>query len=164
LGDALAILGTAGFFFPIEGVGGSLTDEAAADGGQVILDTNAVIRFQDAQAFLLPGETPVITDQVVVELNELVSRGAIDGVPNIVEELQLVPDAVDVTTQALVRQQVAAFSGSPTGIIGDINGIQGLTGDGIIGSTGILTGRPIITFDDDFIQALSKLGASVRGF
>jgi hypothetical protein len=40
--------------------------------------------------------------------------------------------------------------------------IQGLTGDGIIGTTGILTGRPIITGDSAPINALSKMGHPVR--
>jgi hypothetical protein len=132
-------------------------------GKQVILDTNAVIRFKEAQALLQPGESPVITDQVLNELNDLAARGQIDAVPNVVQQLPVVPDTADVNTQAALRQTLGQFSGDPTGPVVDLNTIQGLSGDATIGTTGILTGSPIITADQALIQALSKLGAAVRG-
>lgn len=130
---------------------------------EVILDTNAVIRFNEAQNVLRPGETPVITEQVVRELNDLVARGQLDALPRVTQQLPVVADTVDIGTQAAVRSQLGGFSGAPTGPITDLNRIQGLTGDGIIGTTGILTNRAIITADRALLNALSKLGAPVRG-
>jgi hypothetical protein len=135
---------------------------ALAAKSEVILDANAVFRYKEAQGLLRAGETPVITQQTVRELNQLAAEGRMQ-IPGYVGQFKVVPDVVDIGTQAMVRRQVGGFSGSPTGPIVDLNTIQGLSGDGIIGTTGILTGRPIITADQALLNALSKMGASPRG-
>ncbi|HKQ03867.1 MAG TPA: hypothetical protein VJ464_01950 [Blastocatellia bacterium] len=61
------------------GAGGAAAEEA---GEIVMLDTNAVIKFEEASTLLGPGEIPVVSEQVMTELNALVERGTIDALPS----------------------------------------------------------------------------------
>ena len=128
----------------------------------IVLDTNAVIRFGEVGPLLNPGETPVITPQVLTELNNLVAQGEIDAMPNIVQQLQVVPEASDIWTQANLRSTIGQFTGPSKGPVVDLNSIQGLSGDGVIGATAISMDAPLVTADKAFAQALAKLGAEVR--
>ena len=124
---------------------------------EVIFDTNAVYQFGKASALLEAGETPVITNQVLTELNTLAAQGALN-VPRAANGLSIVEDVVDVSTQAMLRRTLGNFAGNPA----NLNSVQGLAGDGIIGTTGILTGRTIITADKILYSAVLKNGGSSR--
>jgi hypothetical protein len=161
--DVLLAVGVGGGLSGLAERGSVEAAEMAASETEVILDTDAVIRYDEASALLQPGETPVITDQVAAELNDLVSRGSLDGMPNIANQLKVVEDTVDVSTQAQLRSTLGQFAGDSRGSIGNPNNIRGLNGDGIIGTTGILTNRAIITADRAFYNALVKVGGAARG-
>jgi RHS repeat-associated protein len=103
----------------------------AGNAAKILLDTNAVIAYGEAVAggLIRAGESPVITETVLAELNNLVELGEIE-LPAIVKELEVVADAVDVTTQSLLRQTLGQLSKAS----GPVDAIRGLANDAIIGT------------------------------
>ncbi|WP_164928461.1 PIN domain-containing protein [Gloeobacter violaceus] len=130
----------------------------AKAGGRVLLDTNAVIRFQDALKLINSGEKPFVTRQTLMELQDLVTRGELDGLPSVARRLPIFEESVDVTTQARLRRAISDFTLMNNPKIVSYSSIKGLDGDAIIGTTGLLSGTPVITFDKAFYNALVKLG------
>jgi len=138
---------------------------------EVLLDTNAVKNFKQSRGALKPGEVPVVSQQVVREVEEQVLKGTKGfdaSTAAFVRSFPIVEDVVDIFTQARLRGAIAAHTdASVFRKLGqefpDLNKIQGLSGDAIIGTTGILTGRPIITLDVAFAKALRSLQFEVRG-
>ena len=120
---------------------------------EVILDTDAVIQFKDAQKLLKPGEVPVITSTTQAELRALVNRGQLKGIPSVSKSLKVIENAGSVNTRINVRAAVANQPGKVKG---------SLFGDGAIGATAIETSRPLITFDKKLRKAVNQLGGEVR--
>ncbi len=121
---------------------------------KVILDTNAVIRYNDAKSLLQFSEVAIITKTVIAELNWLVSKGRIKALPHIVATLEVVEDIVEIHTQINVRSKIKTLSRK-------LN-VPGLLGDGRIGTNVLELKLPIITGDRDFANALEAMGAIVR--
>jgi predicted nucleic acid-binding protein len=138
--------------------------ETEAGISKVLLDTNTVIEYDRAVAegLIEAGETPVITDTVLSELQTLVDNGHLDAIPNVVNNLEVISDAVDVSTQGVLRQTLAQLSNAT----GPLDAVRGLAGDAIIGNTAILNNIPLITRDAKFAAALTEIGygALVRLF
>jgi len=139
----------------------------------VILDTNAVKNFSSSKKLLKPGETPVVTQQTIKELEELRDRSSAQkftqGTVDFGKSFKVVDDVPTVDSVKKVRQRQFELTKQSKlkkqGIekeFPDANEIQGLEGDGIIGSTVLETKRPIITNDKDFADTLESLDAEVR--
>jgi RHS repeat-associated protein len=126
----------------------------------VLLDTNAVMAYDKvvAQGLIGAGETPAISEAVLNELKDLVARGDMDGIPKVVQNLRVIPDVADVSTQSTLRSVMAQLKNTT----GDWDAIQGFTGDGVIGTTAVSSGMPIITGDQAFAIAIGKIGGTVR--
>ncbi|HEY6252422.1 MAG TPA: RHS repeat-associated core domain-containing protein [Candidatus Angelobacter sp.] len=110
----------------------------------VLLDTNAVIAFDKvvAQGLIAPGETPVISQTVLNELDSLMSSGEIT-MPIIVDSLPVIADSVDGTAST-IGQIIRQLPGSN----------QGWAGDAIIGNTSASNAIPLITGDVKFAAAM----------
>jgi RHS repeat-associated protein len=115
---------------------------------QVILDTNAVIRYQNAAAMLVEDEVAVTTRTTQAELANLVARGEGVYMPRAAANITTIDDVMDVDLRINLR--------------GAIGPSRGLFGDGSIGATAIRTGLTLITNDGDLATAVTDLGGSVR--
>jgi RHS repeat-associated protein len=141
---------------PLTDIGKGLLQKISSS-SEVILDTDAVIRYQQAKQLLKPGEIPVITKTTTAELNSLVTKGKLKGMPHVVNELKTISNEGSINSRINVRgkmQQIASKEG--TRIRGN------LIGDGINGATSLDTGRPIITFDKLLKKAIYSLGGDPR--
>jgi hypothetical protein len=144
-----------------------------SNSNEVILDTNAVKGYKDAQKQLKLGETPVVTKQTIKELEELRDRPSAKAFTqdtvDFGKSFKVVDDVDTLDSLKKVRKRQIELTETSKlkkqGInqeFPDANKIQGLEGDGIIGSTVLETKRPIITGDKDFADTLESLGAEVR--
>jgi predicted nucleic acid-binding protein len=120
---------------------------------EVILDTDAVIRFKDANPLIEQGEVPCITETTVAELRALVSKGKLKGIPKIVNNLKVIKSSESVHTRINVRSTMVKLPGRVRG---------SLFGDGVNGATALESGRPIITFDKRLRETIRKLGGEAR--
>ena len=122
---------------------------------EVLIDTGAVIR-KTWQTLLLPDEEPVVTPTILAELTEVSSRPGM-GMPGIIPS-RLVPDSIDLSVASEVTARLRANRGP-----GNENTVRdGDQNDGLIGSTVVTTGRPIITTDSGFRTVLGEFGAEAR--
>ncbi len=137
---------------------------------EVILDTNAVKNFETSKSLLKENEKPVVTKQVIKELEELRDRPDApsfdQSTVDLAKSLDVVDDVETVDTVKLLRERQDQLRKPSQKIDGqefpDRNKIQGLEGDATIGSTALETNRPIITNDNNLGDALESLGADVR--
>jgi RHS repeat-associated protein len=140
-------------WLPIGKFGRAATKLERLAAKEVILDTDAVIRFKDAQKLLKPGEVPVITPTTVAELKALVSRGKLKGMPGVLKNLKVIKNAGSVISRIAVREAQTKLPGKVKG---------SLFGDGVIGGTAIDTNKTLITFDKKLRAAVQSLGGYVR--
>ncbi len=106
-----------------------------------------------AEGLLKAGETPVISETVLSELETLSAEGRI-AMPNIVQDLEVIPDATDVGAQPMIREVLGQLSNAT----GPLDEVQGLANDAIIGNTAISNGMTLITGDLRFAAAMTEIG------
>ena len=114
---------------------------------EVILDTNAVYRWRDAQGLLRAGDVPVITRTTQAEIRNLAAAGRMKP-PGYLDDFGVIDDVMDVNTRITIRG--AMRPGQP-----------GLFGDGSIGATAINRGSSILTYDRNFADVLRQFGVNV---
>lgn len=103
------------------------------------------------------NEKPVITDATVRELNSLVRRGKIKGLPRYLDEFEIIENSGSINSRIIVRGTMQSISNSTgTKIRGN------LIGDGINGATALDANMAIITKDKLLKKALLQLGGDVR--
>ncbi len=120
---------------------------------RVIVDTNAVFNRPGVEANLQPGEVPVVTEMTRAELSSLANRPVNPRkMPRYADELDTIPDVMDVDTRIDIRGQLAEISPNQ----------RGMFGDGTIGATAVNTGHPVITADKKFARVLTEMGVEVR--
>jgi RHS repeat-associated protein len=152
LGGTFGLAGDAAAAFGVGGATIVAGEAGAAASSQVILDTNAVIRYSDAERLLDPEEDAVITRTTVAELNNLVARGTIKGMPRVASRLEVIDDVMAVNARINIRGAISAMGVTR----------RGLFGDGSIGATAERLGLPVITGDKNFGDVLAALGVEVR--
>lgn len=113
----------------------------------MILDTNAVYRWREAQGFLRAGDVPVITRTTQAEIRNLAAAGRMKP-PGYLDDFAVIDDVMDVNTRIDIRG--AMRPGQP-----------GLFGDGSIGATAINRGSSMLTFDRNFADVLRQFGVNV---
>jgi len=74
--------------------------------------------------------------------------------PNIVQDLEVIPDATDVGAQPMIREVLGQLSNAT----GPLDEVQGLANDAIIGNTAISNGMTLITGDLRFAAAMTEIG------
>lgn len=101
---------------------------------------------------ILPGERPVVISSVAAEVARVGARKGFSGTLPV--DVRVIPENPDVILRALVRQQLRAFGASE----------QKIDVDAAVGATALGFRLPLITNDDELINAVMKLGGNVRQF
>lgn len=114
---------------------------------EVILDTNAVDRWREAQGLLQAGDVPVITRTTQAEIRNLAAAGRMKP-PGYIDDFAVIGDVMDVNTR--INISGAMRPGQPD-----------LFGDSSIGATAINRGPSMVTFDMNFADVLCQFGVNV---
>jgi predicted nucleic acid-binding protein len=117
----------------------------------VLLDTNAVFRFNAAQSRIGEGERPVVTAPTGIEEIERIAaeRGFAGGLP---PGVGVIPDDNSAVLRGQMMDSLRQFGASPVG----------MEGDATLGATALARGIPLITGDVALFNAFTKLGGEGR--
>jgi predicted nucleic acid-binding protein len=125
--------------------------QAASSDSRVLLDTNAVIRFNDAQALIAEGEEPVVTQSVVDELADVAARKGFSG--QLPAGVGIIDDDDEgALLRSQVMQQLRGFGAAE----------QGIDVDAQVGATALSRSYPLITGDEALGNSVAKLGGEWR--
>jgi RHS repeat-associated protein len=117
----------------------------------VLVDTNAVFRFNDAKALIGEDERPVVTTPT--ETDEIARIAALKGFSgNLPAGVGVIPDDNSAVLRGMMMDALRQFGASPTG----------MEADATIGATALARGIPLITGDVDLFNAFTKLGGQGR--
>ena len=124
--------------------------EGGAGGSNVLLDTNAAIRYNDARGLIEAGEQPVVTQSVQQELADVAARKGFSG--QLPAGVGLISDEQGALIRAQVLEAMRGFGAAE----------QGIDVDAFVGATALSGPYPLITADDALGNALAKLGGDWR--
>jgi len=124
--------------------------EAGAQAPRVLLDTNAVIRFNDARALIQDGEQPVVTQSVLQELSDVAARKGFSGL--LPGGVDFIADEESAVLRSQVMDQLRGFEAKE----------QGIEVDAQVGATALSGPYPLITGDDALGNSVAKLGGEWR--
>jgi predicted nucleic acid-binding protein len=124
--------------------------EAGSSGSKVLLDTNAIIRYNDAQTLIGAGEEPVVTQSVLSELADVAARKGFSG--QLPAGVGVIDDEEGALLRSQVMEQLRGFGAAPQGI--DI--------DSQVGATALSGSYPLITADSALGNSVAKLGGEWR--
>lgn len=128
-------------------------EDVAEHGAQkeVLLDTSAVYQRDASENLMHDGEKGVISETTAYELQQNADRGVMQ-VPQWANELDVVSDSYDHQTARSLRSYMESFQAVD----------QGRANDVIIGTTSLVTGRPLITADRTLYEAVRVMGGDSR--
>jgi len=132
---ALAILSP---LAPKPGVGAP-----APVGPKYLLDTNAVITH--GKQMVNSGANVVKADVTNLELNSLLSRGQLKGMPNAANQISTVPNSLNLDLRINIRGELPV-------------GAKGNFADGIIGASAIEQGATLLSNDAKLVKAVNAVG------